>query len=133
MKVVTGSNSLVTGDGEMEGYIELHPITEVKSIKNISFTCLTQIDLYKLNPEEYEEGHVYKPMFSEQIWQPKKFDDLLMDIANDELRALFVSARNHCIVAPYDGGIDFVVKDQQTKESLKEKYIEWLSFRDDGL
>src|SRR5687767_11747123 len=32
---------LVIGDSEMEGYIELHPITEVKSIKNISFSFLS--------------------------------------------------------------------------------------------
>lgn len=69
---------LITGEGEMEGYMELHPITEVKSIKNISFTFLSPIDLHKLSPEEYEVGHIYKPMFSEQIWQPRKFDELLM-------------------------------------------------------
>lgn len=124
---------LVTGDFEMEGYTELHPISEVKSIQNFSFTFLTQIDLHKLSPEEYEEGHVYKPMFSEQTWQPNKFDDLLKDIANDELRAFFVSIQNNCIVAPYDGGIDFIVRDPQTKEVLKKKYSEWLSDRDDGL
>lgn len=124
---------LVTGDAEMEGYIELHPISEVNSIKDISFTLLNPVDLHKLSPEEYEDGHIYKPMFSEQTWQPNKFNDLLKDIANDELRAFFVSTRNVCIVAPYDGGIDFIVKDQQTKEALKKKYSEWLSDRDDEL
>lgn len=124
---------LVTGDAEMEGYTELDPLSEVKSIQNFSFTFLTPIDLHKLSPEEYEEGHIYKPMFSQQIWQLNKFNDLLKDIANDEHRAFLVSTQNNCIVAPYDGGIDFIVKDQQTKEALKQKYSEWLSDRDDGL
>jgi len=124
---------LVTGDAEMEGYTELHPISEVNSIQNFAFTFLTPIDLHKLSPEEYEEGHVYKPMFSEQTWQPNKFNVLLKDIANDELRAFFVSTQNNCIVAPYDGGIDFIMRDKQTKEALKKKYSEWLSDRDDGL
>lgn len=124
---------LVTGDAEMEGYTELHPISEVKSIQDFSFTFLTPIDLHKLNPEEYEKGHIYKPMFSEQIWQPNKFNDLLKDIANDELRAFFVSTHNNCIVAPYDGGIDFIVRDRQTKEALRKKYKEWRSDREDGL
>jgi hypothetical protein len=46
-----------------------------------TFISLEPIDLNKLNPE-HDTRQVYKPMFSEQIWQPKKFDSLLRDIAD---------------------------------------------------
>ena len=37
------------------------------------------------------------------------------------------------IVAPYDGGIDFIIHDEALKQHLKEKYKDWLSPREDGL
>jgi hypothetical protein len=37
------------------------------------------------------------------------------------------------IVAPYDGGVDFVLQDVLTKEKYKSKYRQWLSERADGL
>ena len=131
-----GENSsmlLVTGGHYSEGFIELHPIEEVTSIADISFIYLDTIDLNKLSPEEYDEGQVYRPMFNEQEWQINRFDNILKDIAEDQLRAFFISIKNGCIVAPYDGGIDLICKDQKTKNFYKEKYKEWLSDRQDGL
>jgi len=37
------------------------------------------------------------------------------------------------IAAPYDGGVDFILKNNQTRDNFKEKYKEWLSEREDGL
>ncbi len=124
---------LVTGDHFTEGTKELFPISAVKSIAEIPFVSLNDIDLHKLRPEEYEEGQVFRPIFSEQTWQSGKFDNLLRDIADDQLKAFFVSIENHCIVAPYDGGIDFILKDNETMKAYKEKYKDWLSAREDGL
>ncbi|MCK6616008.1 MAG: hypothetical protein L6Q51_00020 [Cyclobacteriaceae bacterium] len=60
-------------------------------------------------------------------------DWLLREIANDKTRAFFVSFDKNEIVAPYDGGIDFILKDILTKEKYKNKYKQWLSEREDGL
>ncbi|HZI52450.1 MAG TPA: hypothetical protein VFD56_02050, partial [Chitinophagaceae bacterium] len=130
---VSSNVLLVTGNHSSEGYMELHPLEEVDSISEVAFVSLDPIDLNKLSPVEYEVGQVYTTMFSEQIWQPKKFDSVLKDIANDKLRAFFISIKDNCIVAPYDGGIDFILKDEETKKAYKEKYKEWLSPRQDGL
>lgn len=124
---------LVTGGHISEGYTELHPIDEVNSIKEISFVSLNPIDLNKLSPEEYEHGQFYTPMFSEQDWRPKKFDNLLKDIAKDNLRAFLVSIDNELIIAPYDGGVDFILKDNETRNIYKQKYRDWSSAREDGL
>jgi hypothetical protein len=124
---------LVTGDYHAEGVTELHPVSKVKSIANISFVSLDHIDLHKLEPLENEKGQVFRPLFSEQIWQHHKFNDLLIDIADDQLKAFFVSIENNCIVAPYDGGIDIILKDTETKDRYKAKFKDWLSAREDGL
>jgi len=57
----------------------------------------------------------------------------LRDIADDRLRTFFISSGNQAIAAPYDGGIDFILKDIETKDFYKEKYKDWLSARQDGL
>jgi len=124
---------LVTGEHTSEGYIELHPIDEVNSLKEILFISLAPIDLNKISPDEYDHGQFYTPKFSEQNWQPKKFDNLLKDIAEDKLRAFFVSVDKKLIIAPYDGGIDFILKDIKTRDFYKQKYSGWLSSRQDGL
>jgi len=130
-----GENSnflLVTGEYTMEGYTELHPLTEVDPISKIPFTTLAEIDLNNLSPDNYDPGAFYHPMFSEQIWEPKKFDNLLREIAYDNLRAFFVSIEKELMVAPYDGGIDFILKNSETRDFYKKKYSTWLSSRQDG-
>lgn len=138
-KIITellGNNSsvlLVTGESFLEGFTELHPLEEAKSIAGITFVLLDSIDLHKLSPEQYEPGQIYRPMFSKLIWQQNKFDNLLKEIATDELRAFFISIDKECIVAPYDGGIDIILKDEETKNIYKIKYKEWLSTTQSGL
>lgn len=124
---------LLTGDYSWEGHTELHPLDEVKSIVDIPFVLLDPLDLNKLRPEEYETGQFYTPQFSEQVWQPSKFDNLLIDIAEDSAKAFFISQENNCIVAPYDGGIDIILKDNETMISYKAKYKDWLSTTESGL
>ncbi|MGC4100206.1 DUF3885 domain-containing protein [Ferruginibacter sp.] len=124
---------LVTGDSEQEGYTELHPIAAVDSIAKIPFVLIDEINLYKLNPTMYEPGHLYKPMISEQVWQPNNFDNILKDIANESLRAFFVSIDNNLIVAPYDGGMDLILKDTENRNFYREKYKHWLPQESDGL
>lgn len=130
-----GNNSsfiLVTGDYHSEDSTEMYPLAEVKSIAPIPFISLTPIDLNKVSPGEYDIGQFYKPMFSEQIWQAKKFDKILEDIAEDRLTVFFLSMDKELIIAPYDGGIDLILKDTETRNIYCQKYKDWLSARQDG-
>ncbi|WP_315816997.1 DUF3885 domain-containing protein [Paraflavitalea speifideaquila] len=101
---------LVTGEHTQEGYTELHPLTEADSIAQIPFILLEKIDLHQVSPDVYETGAFYHPMFSEQIWIPRKFDSLLRDMAEDNLRVIFISIEKELMIAPYDGGVDFILK-----------------------
>jgi hypothetical protein len=115
-----------------EGDSELHPLLEAGSVAQIAFISLDKIDLNKLSPTEYVPGSFVQPMLSKQIWVPQKFDSILRDIANDTLAAFFISIENELIIAPYDGGVDFILKNSDTRDDYKKKYSSWLSLTKNG-
>lgn len=95
-----------------------------------------EINLTQLNPENYDddgEDHYFRPCSIETIWQPNTHDELLKKIADDEVRAFMLSFEQNIIVAPYDGGIDFIIFDDVKRQALRDKYKDWLSPREDGL
>jgi len=95
-----------------------------------------EINLKQLNPEDYdddEEDSFFRPYSIETIWQPKTHNELLRKIADDEVRAFMVSFEQNIIVAPYDGGIDFIIFNDAKRHALRDKYKDWLSPREDGL
>jgi hypothetical protein len=98
-----------------------------------SFTFLNHINLHKLSPDKYDEGQTFKPAFSKIIWNLNNHDALLKAMANGEINAFFISPVNKFIVAPYEGGIDFILNNTATRDSYKQKYKQWLSERTDGL
>ena len=122
---------IVTGDWETDK--KAHLVDKEKVFKDYSFTRLDNIDLYTLDSERYDRGQIYRPVFAETIWTPNQYDSLLREIADDKTTAFFLSFEDNIIVAPYDGGVDFVLKDSLTRDFYKNKYRQWLSWREDGL
>ncbi|WP_151743008.1 hypothetical protein, partial [Acinetobacter sp. TUM15113] len=95
-----------------------------------------EINLTQANPEYYDgedEDHFFRPCTVEVTWQTNQHNDLLKKIADDELRAFMISFEQNIIVAPYDGGIDFIIFDEVKRNDLRNKYQDWLSPRADGL
>lgn len=102
------------------------------SIQHLLLTELKPIPLKSLN-DEYDLSDFYRPVFSKIYWQPSIWNKLLKEIAKDEFRAFFISINNELIIAPYDGGVDIILKDNSTRDIYKAKYKDWLSGREDGL
>lgn len=124
---------LVTGDYCGRDEEETQPRSREEVFKRYAFTRLDAIDVFKLDLLLHEEVEIYKPAYAPTIWKQGGHDELLREIADDNARAFFVSFDKQVIIAPYDGGIDVVVKDSATKEHYKAKYRDWLSDREDGL
>jgi hypothetical protein len=101
--------------------------------KTLTFSELAKVDLYKMSGDWYDEGMFYTPYFAEVKNQPSDFDTILKAIANDEIRVFFLNTKNNCIIAPYDGGVDLILKDEETRLFYTKKYENWLSHRDDSL
>lgn len=136
-----GNNSdvlLVAGEYDFDsnnGHVwEFSP---VDSIHHLPFTELKPVPLETLNTErnlnEFKPGEFYRLVFSTIHWQSSTWDKLLKEIAYDELRAFFISIANELIIAPYDGGIDIILKDEPTRNIYKTKYKDWLSIHESGL
>lgn len=102
-------------------------------LQNKDLTELELNEFNKENSDDFNKDLFYKAFFCRQTWKHKKLDALLKEIANDELRVFLVSPDKNCIIAPYDGGIDFILKDSRTRDFYMQKYKQWLSKRADGL
>jgi hypothetical protein len=124
---------IVAGEYNRGDSRQTHITNEEEIFKPFSFVLLDNIELNKIDAEQYDELEIYRPAFAQTVWKPNHHDNLLSEIANDNTRAFFISFDKNLIVAPYDGGVDFVLKDVSTKENYKKKYKLWLSEREDGL
>ena len=97
------------------------------------FNKVQSIDLQTIRPEEYEESMLLDVYAKKSIWSRNSRNVLLRAIADDEIRAMFVSPSRKCIIAPYDGGVDVIVESTEKRDRLKLKYKKWLSDREDGM
>jgi hypothetical protein len=78
-----------------------------------------------------EGERVFQSFLFETIWKTNSLNDVLKDIANDEIRGYIVV--DDCIISPYDGGMNLYLKDTETRDFYKNKYRKWLSLREDGM
>lgn len=89
------------------------------------------------NNKAYDPAFIlpYKFHLEQEInlTQANEHNDLLKKIADDEVRAFMISFEQNIILAPYDGGIDFIIFDKTKRNALRDKYKDWLSPREDGL
>jgi hypothetical protein len=97
------------------------------------FQKVLRIDLQKERPKEYEDETYYDIYVKTESWKNGSRNEILKAIADDEIRAMFVSPSNKCVIAPYDGGVDVIVDSTEKRDKLKAKYVSWLSDREDGM
>jgi hypothetical protein len=97
------------------------------------FHKVLRIDLQKERPEEYEDKMYLDIYVKTEKWENGKRNEMLKAIADDEIRAMFVSPSKKCVIAPYDGGVDVIVDSTEKRDKLKDKYKDWLSDREDGM
>jgi hypothetical protein len=124
---------IVTGEYNWGESSALHLVQSAEIFKPYPFTLLDDISMATLDTQfEHQPDLKYSPAFAETIWKPQNHDKLLVAIANDEQRAFFVSFDKQITIAPYDGGVDIILKDTETQDFYKQKYKRYLSGREDG-
>jgi len=97
------------------------------------FKKVHTINLHNERPVEYEDEMFFDIYVKIEKWKNGSRNEILKAIADDEIRAMFVSQSKNCIIAPYDGGVDLILKTKLERDRLKHKYKDWLSEREDGL
>lgn len=98
-----------------------------------AFRKVLTIDLQKERPEEYENEMYFDIYTKIDNWHKDNKKEILKAIADDKIQVMFVCPSKHCIVAPYDGGVDVIVSSTEKRNELKIKYNDWLSEREDGM
>jgi hypothetical protein len=93
-----------------------------ESLKAFDFKALEKIDLYAISKDYCEENTFFTPYVAFVSFKKSNYNELLKSIANDEIRAFFLNQKTNTIVAPYDGGLDIIYKDSQTRDFYKNKY-----------
>ena len=97
------------------------------------FLKVLTIDLHKERPEEYEDEMYFDIYVKTEKWKNGNRNEILKAIADDKIRAMFISSADKCVIAPYDGGVDVIVNSTENRDRLKAKYKDWLSEREDGM
>jgi hypothetical protein len=96
------------------------------ALKTFDFNPLEPIDLYIHSSDWYDEGVIFTPYYAKEKFKSNKFDAILRAIADDEIRVFFMDTNAQFIFAPYDGGVDLIYKDVETRNFYEKKYQEWL-------
>lgn len=103
-------------------------------VNSIEIDCylFTAFELENIGVFVDDEGEtVFQSFQFETIWEADTLNSLLTLIAEDEMRAFVIGP--DCLIAPYDGGIDVILKDPPTCSAFKHRFKDWLSKRADGL
>src|SRR5262249_35192791 len=78
--------------------------------------------------DNYPEPFFWHVFVSKWRWFPGVFDPLIRLIADDVLRNVMIVALDcRWLLHPYDGGMDVMVESRAARDSLKERYLEWLA------
>ena len=127
---------IVVGDySESPG--ELINGTRCPVIARYTARALPSLSKQEFDPEPLDEGEppVYLRLAcGMHTLQSGSLDAVLLCAADGQVTNFFVvSVERNRIFAPYDGGIDVVLRDTAERDEFKSRYVKWLSARADGL
>lgn len=131
---------LVTGEYDFADNAHSEPwsFTADGPLQGLAFTPLPPVALHTLPPDprvpdEHRPGDVFRPVCARLWWTAATGEGLLRAIAEEQLRAFFVSVEYGCILAPYDGGLDLIFPGEAARNHFRDRHRRWVSSRADGL
>ena len=81
------------------------------------------------NLEDFLVSHI-----SEVDWNEGDWRSLILDVAEDRApHALFICKKNGRVYAPYDGGADIFLENEDEIQKFKSSFADWLSPHEHGL
>ena len=134
---VLGNNSdcFLVGGNYAESPLEEN-LKNCPALKKINFQKFVRLSKQDFDPEELEPDE--KPVFLSLLFAPFKpkkheLNNILICVADWKIVNFFVVnfERQH-IFAPYDGGVDIILKNSEERDEFKTKYKDWLSSHPSG-
>jgi hypothetical protein len=125
---------IVAGDWS-ESPKRLPDFSTCPKLKGLIDTPLPSIDKQEFDPEEEDDD--YTPIFLNLGYGKQKvtegfIDEVLLCVAEDVVRFFVVNFQRSRIFAPYDGGVDLVLRDSAERDTFKLKYSKWLPSHPSG-
>ena len=79
--------------------------------------------------EDPDDERWHWPIYARRIdWRPGILDSVLRLVAQDKTRNLMVlGIQSRVAYHPYDGGGDVIARDAHHRETLRERFCQWLS------
>jgi hypothetical protein len=145
VELLTRQNTVlldVIGKGEsilVSGNYLSSPLLEEQcsALGNFEFQEFLKLSKQDFDPDELEpdEQPVYLSLFcGTHELKRGSLDNILLCVADWKIVNFFVvSCESEHIFAPYDGGVDVILKDTEERDGFKAKYKNWLSSHPEGL
>lgn len=95
-----------------------------------SLRLIASLPKFRPEPDEPPTGGYFGARIE---WEFDRFEPVLRAAANWESLSCVVLEDRFCAYAPYDGGADLFLPDASTRDTLKSRFTEYLSDREDGL
>lgn len=131
----------VAGPGECilvsGNYSSSPPLDEqCPALSNFEFQEFLKLSKQDFDPDELEpdEKPVYLSLFcGTHNLKPGSLDDIFLCIADWKIVNFFVvNCEQERIFAPYNGGVDVILKDTEERDKFKSKYKNWLPTHPEG-
>jgi hypothetical protein len=119
-KVVLLANSF-----QIENDFNFDFIYKQQCLENFDWQTLPVIDVYEFTKNNVDKEEFIIPHLSNCNYELQIIEPILKAIAKDELRLFFINPKTNTIIAPYDGGVDIIYADSETRDLYEEKYEEW--------
>lgn len=89
---------------------------------------IAQLDMTKAGRIEVtgdeRKANIYA---AKTTWEPHRRDVILRQIANDEVRLMWMNAATGAVFAPYDRGVDLILPSVSDVSRLAHAHSDWLS------
>jgi hypothetical protein len=102
---------------------------EIPELPGHRFVC----ELHGRFDDALDDGGDVSFLVTTLRWDPAGMRDLLLAIANDEVRVLWIAIATGEVFAPYDGGGDCILATRERRDELRARHAGWLSALPSGL
>jgi hypothetical protein len=129
----TGECVLVSGNYSSSPSLE-EQCSGLSNFEYQEFLKLSKQDFDSIDLEPDEEPVYLTLFYATHKLTHGSLDDILLCVADEKIVNFFVvSCEQQRIFAPYDGGVDVILKNEKERDEFKAKYKVWLSRHPAGL
>jgi hypothetical protein len=137
LDVIGENNECILVTGNYSNSLLEENIKDCSALAEFNFQEFIKLPKQDFDSEEIEadEEPIYiSLLFAIHNLKRGSLDNVLLSIADWKIRHTFVlNYETKRIFAPYNGGVDVILKDVQERDEFKLKYKDWLSSYPGGL